>query len=329
MQRGSSEAGAHSSAERSAAGRAVPRGFHAGDATGQDGGVTDASFEVPTPFQDLMHDNFCWGCGADNPDGLQLKSAWRADDPEVAVAHFTPSPAHAAGPRHVLNGGIIGVLLDCHGICTAVADAYRREGRAVGTEPELWYATSTTAHRVPAAHTDRRDRRARGPGRGRRRPRHYGRVCARRGRQARAARATVGAVRVPDSWRARLTESAARRLVLARGEQFLEIRTYRVEVRRGRSGAPRSGRPVPPRTTIAAAAAGSIPTALMPARRLRTIVSASASVRTPLSTMWSRMPSAISVRMRPGHTTDTPTPRPSNSTRSPFESPTTVCFAAA
>lgn len=90
-----------------------------------------------------MHDNFCFGCGADNPDGLQLKSAWDPGDPDVAVASWTPEPVHAAGPRHILNGGIIATLLDCHGICTAVADGYRREGRAVGSEPELWYATAS------------------------------------------------------------------------------------------------------------------------------------------------------------------------------------------
>ena len=94
-------------------------------------------------FQDRMHDNFCFGCGADNPDGLQLKSAWDAVDPEVAVATFRPQPMHAAGPRHILNGGIIGTILDCHGIGTALADAYRREERAIGSAPEIWYATAS------------------------------------------------------------------------------------------------------------------------------------------------------------------------------------------
>ena len=91
-------------------------------------------------FQDQMHDNFCWGCGADNPDGLQLKSAW---DGEVAVARWQPHAEHAAGPRHVLNGGIIATLLDCHGVCIAIADAYAREGRAIGSDPDLWYATAS------------------------------------------------------------------------------------------------------------------------------------------------------------------------------------------
>lgn len=152
------------------------------------------------PFQDRMHDNFCFGCGADNPDGLQLKSAWDPEDREVAVATFRPQPLHAAGPRHILNGGIIATLLDCHGICTAVADAYRREGRDIGSAPELWYATASMAvDFLRPAPIDG--------------PVHLtGRVVAVDDRfttvecrlesdgKARAT-ASVRAVRVPDSWR--------------------------------------------------------------------------------------------------------------------------------
>ena len=85
-----------------------------------------------------MRDNYCWGCGADNPAGLHLKSYW---DGELAVAQWTPSDEFAAGPRHFLNGGIIATLLDCHGVCTAVAHGYQREQREVGTDPEIWHAT--------------------------------------------------------------------------------------------------------------------------------------------------------------------------------------------
>jgi len=93
-----------------------------------------------TAFQDQLRDNLCWGCGADNPDGLHLKSEWEGD---VAVARWTASPAHAAGPRHVLNGGIIATVLDCHGVCTAIADTYRREGRPIGSDPDIWFATTS------------------------------------------------------------------------------------------------------------------------------------------------------------------------------------------
>lgn len=90
-------------------------------------------------FQDRMRANYCWGCGPLNREGLQIKSRW--DGPE-AVCTWTPDRAHAAGPRDVLNGGVIATVLDCHSVCTAVADAYRREGRAIGSDPEIWYVTA-------------------------------------------------------------------------------------------------------------------------------------------------------------------------------------------
>jgi acyl-coenzyme A thioesterase PaaI-like protein len=89
-------------------------------------------------FQDQFEHNLCFGCGAANKDGLQLKSHWSGDD---AVATFVPQPHHMAGPAHVLNGGIIGTIVDCHCVCTAIADAYRREGRPVGSGDYIWYAT--------------------------------------------------------------------------------------------------------------------------------------------------------------------------------------------
>ncbi len=89
-------------------------------------------------FQDLIGSNFCFGCGPDNPDGLRLKSRWAGEE---AVARFRPAPIHAAGPRHVVNGGVLATVLDCHAICTAVADAYRREGREPGSAPRIWFVT--------------------------------------------------------------------------------------------------------------------------------------------------------------------------------------------
>jgi len=91
-------------------------------------------------FQDLIPDNHCYGCGPHNAHGLRIKSYWDGDE---AVSTFTPQPFHMAGPTNVLNGGIIGTVIDCHCICTAFADAYRREGRAIGSDPQLWYATAS------------------------------------------------------------------------------------------------------------------------------------------------------------------------------------------
>lgn len=149
-------------------------------------------------FQDRMRDNFCWGCGADNPDGLHLKSRWETD--ELAVADWTPRPEFAAGPRHVLNGGIIATLLDCHGVCTALADAYGQEGRAIGSDPEIWHATvSLAVQYLRPTPLDRPLQLA-------------ARVVARQGDAVSVdcvlssagkdrARATVRTTRVPDEWR--------------------------------------------------------------------------------------------------------------------------------
>jgi acyl-coenzyme A thioesterase PaaI-like protein len=54
--------------------------------------------------------SICFGCGPANQKGLRIKSFVEGD---VVVAEFTPEPHHHAFPN-VLNGGIIGALLDCH-----------------------------------------------------------------------------------------------------------------------------------------------------------------------------------------------------------------------
>jgi acyl-coenzyme A thioesterase PaaI-like protein len=59
--------------------------------------------------------NKCFGCGPANPKGLRIKSRVEGD---VVVADWTPEPHHEAFPG-MLNGGIIGALLDCHSNWTA------------------------------------------------------------------------------------------------------------------------------------------------------------------------------------------------------------------
>jgi acyl-coenzyme A thioesterase PaaI-like protein len=54
--------------------------------------------------------NACWGCGPANPDGLRIRSFPRGEE---VVAEWKPEPRYEAFPG-VLNGGIIGTLLDCH-----------------------------------------------------------------------------------------------------------------------------------------------------------------------------------------------------------------------
>jgi len=52
----------------------------------------------------------CFGCGPANSKGLRIKSRVQGDE---VVADWTPEPHHQAFPG-VLNGGIVGSLLDCH-----------------------------------------------------------------------------------------------------------------------------------------------------------------------------------------------------------------------
>ena len=54
--------------------------------------------------------NRCWGCGPANAEGLRIRSFARGDE---VVAEWQPQPRYEAFPG-VLNGGIIGTLLDCH-----------------------------------------------------------------------------------------------------------------------------------------------------------------------------------------------------------------------
>ena len=148
-------------------------------------------------IQDQIVGNYCWGCGADNPDGLHLKSYW---DGSLAVASFLPSDVFAAGPRHVLNGGIIATLLDCHGVCTAIARHYAEEERAIGSDPDIWCATSSMTieylRPTPIGEEVQLTGRVRSL-----EDRSVSVDCVLACAGKERARATVQAVRVPEEWR--------------------------------------------------------------------------------------------------------------------------------
>lgn len=128
---------------------------------------------------------------------MHLKSYW---DGELAVAEWTPSPDFAAGPRHFLNGGIIATLLDCHGVCTAIADAYRREQREIGSDPEIWHATVSMSieYLRPTPINDVIRLRARVVESG---DRGTSVECILAAGTKDRARAMVASTRVPDAWR--------------------------------------------------------------------------------------------------------------------------------
>lgn len=54
--------------------------------------------------------NACFGCGPANPKGLRIRSFAHTNE---VIAAWRPEQYHEAFPG-VLNGGIIGSLLDCH-----------------------------------------------------------------------------------------------------------------------------------------------------------------------------------------------------------------------
>jgi acyl-coenzyme A thioesterase PaaI-like protein len=56
--------------------------------------------------------NICFGCGPANAQGLRIRSFVAPDG--AVVAEWRAEPHHQAFPG-MLNGGIVGALLDCHG----------------------------------------------------------------------------------------------------------------------------------------------------------------------------------------------------------------------
>lgn len=68
--------------------------------------------------------NACFGCGPANPDGLHIRSFPKNGE---VVAEWQPQPKYEAFPG-VLNGGIIGALLDCHCNWTAAYHLMKQAG---------------------------------------------------------------------------------------------------------------------------------------------------------------------------------------------------------
>jgi len=76
-------------------------------------------------------ESICFGCGPANDKGLRIKS-FPASDGEGLVCDWTPDGHHHAFPG-ILNGGIVGALLDCHANWTA-----------------LWHLKETSGAEVPS-----------------------------------------------------------------------------------------------------------------------------------------------------------------------------------
>ena len=73
---------------------------------------------------DFAPNSICFGCGPSNKEGLQLKSYRYSGG---LVAEFESEEKHQAF-QGVINGGIIGSLIDCHGNWTAAVAIMDRNG---------------------------------------------------------------------------------------------------------------------------------------------------------------------------------------------------------
>jgi len=69
-------------------------------------------------------DSICFGCGPASTQGLHVRSFVAGDE---VVATWQPQPHHQAYPG-VLNGGIVGALLDCHSNWAAAHHLMTRAG---------------------------------------------------------------------------------------------------------------------------------------------------------------------------------------------------------
>lgn len=76
--------------------------------------------------EEYSPEGICFGCGVKNEKGLQIRSFVEGDE---VVAEWRAEPHHEAFPG-VVNGGIIGALLDCHSNWAAAYFLMKRDGKA-------------------------------------------------------------------------------------------------------------------------------------------------------------------------------------------------------
>ena len=148
-------------------------------------------------FQDQMPDNFCWGCGAENPDGLQLKSHWEVTSRSRSGGRTRSTRPDRATCSTAGSSRRCSIVMAC-----ASRSPTRTSARSApfGSDPDLWYATASmsidylrptpleTAVSLRGWVTDVDDR--------------FTTVeCELAADEKVRARATVRAVRVRDTWR--------------------------------------------------------------------------------------------------------------------------------
>jgi acyl-coenzyme A thioesterase PaaI-like protein len=80
--------------------------------------------EGPSLQDRYAPNNRCFGCGPANAKGLRIKSFVAGD---ALVCDWKPEPHHLAFDG-IVNGGILGAILDCHSNWTAAHHLMRASG---------------------------------------------------------------------------------------------------------------------------------------------------------------------------------------------------------
>ncbi len=93
-------------------------------------------------FQDdvFFKGNQCLGCGNENPHGFKIKSYW---DGNESICTWKPEDFHTAGWPNVLYGGIISGIIDCHCMCTIIAEYYKNKSTEEKESPKHMFATGS------------------------------------------------------------------------------------------------------------------------------------------------------------------------------------------
>ncbi|GAB3623200.1 PaaI family thioesterase [Mariniluteicoccus endophyticus] len=84
----------------------------------------------------------CYGCGAENEAGHQLKTRWDGDSHTDTITRFTPKPEHTALPGFVY-GGLVASVIDCSGTGSAALAGNHAAGRDFEAEGSLRFVTGT------------------------------------------------------------------------------------------------------------------------------------------------------------------------------------------
>jgi acyl-coenzyme A thioesterase PaaI-like protein len=87
--------------------------------------------------------SICYGCGPANQHGFKIQSFVEG---ETVVARYMPEAHHCAFPN-VLNGGVIGTLLDCH--CNWASCWFLMQDKALARPPCMVTAKFEVTLRKP------------------------------------------------------------------------------------------------------------------------------------------------------------------------------------